>query len=70
MKTIKPANLTVYDVNNVGTMKVDYRMHCYDVITNPNWWRCRIVIPITFSRCCLWSRSVMLGSAESVNKMS
>jgi len=19
-------------------MKVDYRMHCYDIVTNPRWW--------------------------------
>ena len=34
--TIKPINVKIKD--SVGTMKVDYRMQYYDVITNPRWW--------------------------------
>jgi len=35
MKTTSSINVQIYD--NVGTMKVDYRMQYYDITTNPRW---------------------------------
>jgi len=35
-KNTKPINVKIQDSVN-GTIKVDYRMQYYDVITNPRW---------------------------------